>query len=144
MERPEHGWMGYGVDAGAAARPGVPRERRGGDGRARGELPPPHPGASTLSRSGIRTPTPVFGTAVPARGLSGLLRRAAYGVPEHRPARWALLLAADRIDVLEHRLAEGWWVAPAAAALLLGYAATARLGERRRGRRWRWPKARVG
>ena len=28
--------------------------------------------------------TPVFGTAQPPRGLSGVLRRAAYGIPDTR------------------------------------------------------------
>jgi hypothetical protein len=124
---PEHGWIGYAVDAGAASRPGVPRERRVPDGVARGELPEPQRGRGILSRSGIRAPGPVFGTAVPARGLSGVLRRAAYRVPEHRPARWAILLAADRVDVLEHRVAGGWWVAPALVAVAGGYLLASRL-----------------
>jgi hypothetical protein len=47
------------------------------------------------------------------RGLSGLVRRAAYRVPEHRTARWALLLAGDRLDVLEHRLGRDLWLVPA-------------------------------
>jgi hypothetical protein len=129
-ERPEHGWMGYAIDVGAEARPGVPRERRLPDGDPVGALPPPQPGPAVLSRSGIRTPTPVFGTAVPARGLSGAVRRAAYRVPEHRPARGALLLAADRLDVLERRAEAGWWLVPAAAALALGYVAASRLARR--------------
>ena len=65
------------------------------------------------------------------RGLSGLVRRAAYRVPEHRTTRWTLLLVGDRLDVLEHRLARYLWLAPAALALAAGYAATARaLGRR--------------
>ncbi len=122
--------MGYDVDAGGTARPGVPRERLVPDRRARGELPSPQGGAELLSRSGIRTPAPVFGTAQPARGLAGSIRRAAYRVSEHRPGRWALLLLADRVDVLAHRARRGWWLLPAAAALALGYAATARLARR--------------
>jgi hypothetical protein len=129
-ERPERGWMGYGVDAGATARPGVPRERRVPDG-ARGELPEPQRGPAVLSRSGVRTPTPVFGTAQPARGLSGLVRRAAYRLPEHRAGRWALLLAADRVDVLEDRAARAWWIVPAAAAAVAGYVVVARALDRR-------------
>ena len=46
--------------------------------------------------------TPVYSTALPPRGLSGLLRRKAYTIPDHKPQRWMLLLAADRVDVLEH------------------------------------------
>ena len=130
-ERPERGWLGYGVDAGAEARPGVPRERRERDVRPRGEPPAPQRGAALLARSGLRAPTPVFGTAQPARGLSGALRRVAYRIPEQRTGRWALLLAADRVDVLEHRVARGWWLLPAAAALALGYAAASRALARR-------------
>jgi hypothetical protein len=73
---------------------------------------------------------PAFGAALPARGLSGVVRRAAYRIPERRPARWVLLLAADRIDVLEGRAARGWWILPAAAALALGYVAASRLARR--------------
>jgi hypothetical protein len=122
--------MGYGVDAGASVRPGVPRERRLPEGAAEGVLPEPQPGPGILSRSGIRTPTPVFGTAAPARGLSGAVRRAAYRVPEHRAARWALLLAADRIDVLERRAASLWWLLPAAVALVVGYSSATRVARR--------------
>ena len=120
--------MGYGVDV--RSRAGVPRER-GAGARARGELPEPQRGAAVLSRSGLRAPTPVFGTAQPAHGLSGVVRRAAYRVPEHRTGRWALLFLGDRIDVLEHRIARGWWVFPAAAALALGYVAASRALDRR-------------
>jgi hypothetical protein len=77
----------------------------------------------TLSREGIRLPTPVFGTAQPARGLSGLLRRGAHLAPEHRASRWMLLVAADRIDVLGGRLARNLWLVPAVVAIACGYAA---------------------
>lgn len=128
--RPEHGWMGYARDAGAGAPPGVPRERWSPHDEPFPPLPDPQPHPERLSRSGIRTPTPVFGTAVPARGVSGVLRRAAYGVPEHRPARWALLLVADRVDVLERRLAGGWWLLPAGALAAAGYVVASRLARR--------------
>lgn len=114
-------------DTAPAVRPGVPRLRR--------EVPEPgaywarpaqQRGTQLLARSGVREATPVFGTAQPARGLSGLIRRAAYRIPEHRTAHWALLLAGDRVDVLEHRLARGWFLLPAAAALVLGYTLAAR------------------
>jgi hypothetical protein len=49
------------------------------------------------------TLTPVYSTAIPVRGLSGLLRRAAYKVPDYKARRWLLLIVADRIDALEHR-----------------------------------------
>ena len=47
--------------------------------------------------------TPVFGTAQPLRGLSGLIRRYAYTYSEARAAHWLLLMLGDRVDVLESR-----------------------------------------
>lgn len=64
---------------------------------------------------------PVFGTAQPPRGVSGVMRRLAYRIPEHHAKHWMLLLAADRVDVVGHRLigAAKWLplALPAAAAL---------------------------
>jgi hypothetical protein len=60
-----------------------------------------------------------------------VVRRLAYRIPEHRASRWALLLAGDRIDVLESRLAGSVWLLPAVAALGVGFVAT-----RRALRRW--------
>jgi threonine dehydrogenase-like Zn-dependent dehydrogenase len=60
------------------------------------------------AQAGLRRPlrpsprTLVFGTAQPPHGLSGLVRRTAYRIPEHRARRWALLLLADRLDILEN------------------------------------------
>ena len=49
--------------------------------------------------------TPVFGTACPPKGLSGLIRRTAYRkYSEGRAAHWLLLIAADRVDAWESRL----------------------------------------
>ena len=62
--------------------------------------------------------TPVFGTAQPLHGLAGALRRHAYArFSEARAAHWLLLVAADRLDVFEHRLA-----APATRRALAGAA----------------------
>ncbi|HEX9306966.1 MAG TPA: hypothetical protein VF894_05710 [Anaeromyxobacter sp.] len=119
------------VDAAAVSRPGVPRERSGPDAGARWERPEQQRGVDSLSREGLRSATPVFGTAQPASGLSGLVRRAAYRLPEHRSARWALLLVGDRVDVLEHRVARNLWLIPAAAALAAGYLAVSRSAGRR-------------
>jgi hypothetical protein len=72
--------------------------------------------------------TPIFSTAVPPRGLSGLMRRRAYAIPEHQARRWLLLLLSDRVDVWENRLRRHPGVATGlgAAALGLCLAATAR------------------
>ena len=94
------------VDSAHARRPGVPMEAE----------PHADPGASWdeperqqsqirhLKRKGLQNLTPVYGTAQPPKGLSGVIRRAAYEIPEHKPSHWALLMAADRVDVLEHGL----------------------------------------
>ncbi len=135
MDRPGDGQDGAGgmpwraVDAAPVVRPGVPREHRAvPDPGAHWDRPAQQRGTRLLAASGLREATPVFGTAQPAHGLSGLVRRAAYRIPAHRPGRWLLLRAGDRIDVLEHRLARGWLVLPAAAALVAGYALASRLG----------------
>jgi hypothetical protein len=113
------------VDRDPQSRPGVPRmKERGatGEGTTR-------PGP-TLARQGVdQVPvlvsvdvgqlTPVFSTAVPPRGLSGLMRRAAYRIPEHRTKRWAMLLLADRVDVWESRVRRH----PVVAATLVASAA---------------------
>jgi hypothetical protein len=123
---------GHGVDAERSLRPGVPRERHAvADPGAHWERPAQQEDLSALTRSGLRAATPVFGTSAPARGLSGAVRRLAYRIPEHRPSRWALLLAGDRIDVIESRLAGAAWLLPAVAALGLGFVTT-----RRALRRW--------
>jgi hypothetical protein len=124
VERPRP--PGHGVDAPPGVRPGVPRERVPADaGAAWWGRPEQQRGVGALSREGLGAATPVFGTAQPPRGLSGLLRRAAYRIPEHRTARWMLLLAGDRVDVLEHRVARNAWVLPALIAFAAGYRAMA-------------------
>jgi ferritin-like metal-binding protein YciE len=103
----EHG-RGRGFDELRDNRPGVPMAAE----------PPVDTGAhwGTPSRQQQRKPhphseqrdelTPVFGTGPAPRLASGALRRLAYRLPEHQARRWLLLLAADRVDVMEHRLPE--------------------------------------
>lgn len=45
--------------------------------------------------------TPVFGTACPPRGISGAIRKYAYTLGEGMTSHWMLLMAADRVDVVE-------------------------------------------
>lgn len=72
---------------------------------------------------------PIEPAAATARGLSGAVRRLAYRVPEHAARHWLLLIAADRLQVLEHRAVAH----PAASAALLGaLAAVLLLAVRRR------------
>jgi hypothetical protein len=46
---------------------------------------------------------PVFGTSTPLKGLSGVVRRAAYGLPDHAPSHWLLMMLGDRVDSFETR-----------------------------------------
>jgi hypothetical protein len=96
-----------GIDAAMEQRPGVPMEN---------ETPAPVGNAHwlkpdrmadnglVLKRAGLAELTPVFGTSVPPRALSGIMRTAAYNIPEHFTSHWLLLLAADRVDVVEDRV----------------------------------------
>jgi hypothetical protein len=94
--------QGWGADLDRKDRPAVPMER----------TPPRfiHPPRDipqqvqnvevfvSPERPGI---TPVFGTAQPPRGLSGMIRRLAYKLTENDIRHWLLLYAADRVNVVE-------------------------------------------
>ncbi|MFO7261903.1 MAG: hypothetical protein DIU52_012165 [bacterium] len=98
----------YGVDRALEDRPGVPMEAEPepAEGVHWEEIPRQPVRQTVLKRRGLTRLTPVFGTSVPPRGISGLMRRVAYRIPEHRARHWLLLLAADRVDVMEGRLGE--------------------------------------
>ncbi len=94
---------GWGVDLDRKNRPAVPMER----------TPPRFIDAPVAKpeqqredveilvspeRPGI---TPIFGTAQPPSGLSGVIRRAAFKSTENDMRHWLLLLLADRVNVVE-------------------------------------------
>ncbi|HZX92966.1 MAG TPA: hypothetical protein VFE90_00510 [Myxococcales bacterium] len=96
-----------GADLSFADRPGVPMEHAP---QPLTPTAPDHfermrPRRGLTHRKAIRQMTPVFGTAQPLHGLSGLLRRIAYSMHETRAKHWMTLLLADRVDLLEHRIA---------------------------------------
>jgi hypothetical protein len=101
---------GWGVDGDPKRRPGVPMllrpEVREGAHWEKPERQRP-PDAPVLKRAELDELTPTFGTALPPRGLSGLLKRVAYEIAEHRVRHVLLLLMSDRVDVVESRL-RGW------------------------------------
>jgi hypothetical protein len=100
---------GWAVDGDPKNRPGVPMlsrpEVREGAHWDKPERQRP-PDVPVLKRKELKELTPAFGTAVPPKGLSGLLRRTAYDIPEHLVRHVLLLLLADRVDVLESRFRE--------------------------------------
>lgn len=105
-----------GYDAAPEDRPGIPMAADPHlDSGVRGGIPTQQRAGREWHqhRVGLDDVTPVFGTGQPPSGMSGVLRRAAYRIPEHEARHWLMLLMADRMDVLEHRVpellrGEGW------------------------------------
>jgi len=99
---------GWGVDLDPADRPSVPRlQHQEGLTGAHWEFPERQPEIHPRERSIEHAfLTPVFGTACPPKGLSGVIRRLSYRrYSEARAAHWLLLMLADRVDAVEHHLA---------------------------------------
>jgi hypothetical protein len=99
---------GWGVDRDPKDRPSVPKERLV-DPRENGahwEFPERQPEKWPRERSmEHKFLTPVFGTSCPPKGVSGMMRRFAYKrYSEGRAAHWLILMAADRVDSLEHHI----------------------------------------
>jgi hypothetical protein len=98
---------GWGVDLDPKDRPSVPQEQFDPNlNGAHWEFPERQPERWPRERSiEHKFLTPVFGTACPPKGISGRMRRLAYRkYSEARAAHWLVLLAADRVDVLESTL----------------------------------------
>ena len=95
---------GWGVDADPENDPTYPyRDRSKDDGPAMDWQRPPQQETDVEILSSIeheRLPA-VFGTSTPPSGLSGLLRRGAFRYSESHWAHWLILMAADRINVVE-------------------------------------------
>lgn len=97
---------GWGVDLNPADRPSYPRLQYPAETGAHWDFPERQPEKWPRERSVEHAfVTPVFGTAQPPKGLSGVVRRYAYArFSEGRLAHWLLLVVGDRIDAAEHRL----------------------------------------
>lgn len=100
---------GWGADLDPAVRPSHPKLLPPDVARygAHWEVPESQPQLAPRERSVEHAHlTAAFGTAQPLHGLAGAVRRRAYErYSEARTAHWMLLVAADRVDVLVHRLA---------------------------------------
>jgi hypothetical protein len=95
---------GWGVDLDPAVRPSGQREIAADTG-AHWDFPERQPEHLPRERSTEhKFLTPVFGTAQPLKGLSGAIRRYAYTYSEGQTAHWLLLMAGDRVDVVESRI----------------------------------------
>ena len=98
---------GWGVDSDPSDRPSVPKLQFQKDlTGAHWEFPDRQPEKWPRERSiEHKFLTPVFGTAQPPKGLSGVIRRFSYArYSEGRAAHWLLLMLADRVDAVEEHL----------------------------------------
>ena len=95
---------GWGVDADPKNDPTYPMKRRK-DGEHSGyswERPLQQPITVEVLHSNERPDvTAVFGTSTPPSGLSGVLRRLAFGYSESSYGHWLPLVLADRVGVVE-------------------------------------------
>jgi hypothetical protein len=92
---------GWGADLDPADRPSHPKLQYAPESTgAHWRFPDRQSGAEGRERSIEHAfVTPVFGTAQPLHGASGLIRRLAYRrYSEARLAHWLLLIAGDRVD----------------------------------------------
>lgn len=94
---------GWGADLDPGKRPAVPMERTPPridppGGEALQQQPRSVEVLHSIEHRGI---TPVFGSTLPPRGLSGRLRRAAFRYSENDLRHWLVLLFADRVDMVE-------------------------------------------
>ncbi|RKH52135.1 hypothetical protein D7X55_15540 [Corallococcus sp. AB049A] len=96
-ERPSY----WGIDLDPARRPGVPMTGHEPRPMPHARFPPERQqgtSASPMHGRPNKPMPPVFGTATPLHGVSGLIRRAAYRKPDHDPSHWLLKMFADRVD----------------------------------------------
>jgi hypothetical protein len=94
---------GWGSDLDPALRPGVPRDKAPEIGAESlyVDIPQQEPPFTIHKSTEHARLTPVFGTSCPPTGLSGRMRDAAYRYSEGRFAHWLMLMAADRVNVME-------------------------------------------
>ncbi|MBI5547715.1 MAG: hypothetical protein HY901_27855 [Deltaproteobacteria bacterium] len=112
----------WGVDLDPSVRPGVPMMSPDPKPWPHTNYPPERqagrPSSPKHARPNMPMP-PVFGTAVPLRGLSGVVRLLAYRYPDHSVRHWGLLLVGDRVDSWSQRVRRYWPLALPLAAVLL-------------------------
>lgn len=113
------GVPGWGADLDRGNRPGVPMERL--PPQADREAPEQQARSVEILHSTEReSVTPVFGTSVPPRGLSGRIRRTAFRHSENDMRHWLLLLMADRVNVVEGVLEDAYASPRVRAAAMAG------------------------
>lgn len=94
---------GWGADLAHADRPAYPKERQPPRLPEHAQRQPEPQLQAVEVLHSIEHPglTPVYGSSLPPQGLSGRLRRWAFGFSESDLRHWLLLLLADRVHVVE-------------------------------------------
>lgn len=93
---------GWGADLDPTNRPSYPKEYPSDVRTARGEVRHRQVPRTKIHLSNEHPDlTPVFGTACPPRGLSGMLRDYAFQYGEGTNRHWMTLILADRVDLIE-------------------------------------------
>jgi hypothetical protein len=95
--------IGWGVDADSRNDPTYPYRNRSKDDH-NGEWKRPaqqEPDVEILMSNEHKRLPAVFGTSSPPTGISGSMRRLAFRWSESNWAHWLLLLAADRVNMVE-------------------------------------------
>ena len=103
------GVIGWGVDNDPENDPTYPMRDRSKESKGGMDWPVPAPQRAEVeilqSIEHIKRPS-VVGTTSPPRGLSGAIRRAAFRYSESQLIHWMMLIAADRVNVVEGNLAD--------------------------------------
>ncbi len=95
--------LGWGMDEDRRNNPTYPMKKNNVDDHRRNNWKGPY---LQYTRSEILKSTErphlsaVFGTRIPPKGFSGILRRKAYKSSENMFRHWFLLLLADRVDII--------------------------------------------
>jgi hypothetical protein len=102
-KKPPSGIQGWGADLDPAMRPAVPKERSPQRFVKIAEDIDHQPDRGVKVFHSTERPglTPVYGTAQPPTGVSGLIRKAAFRHSENDLRHWLMLLFADRVNVVE-------------------------------------------
>jgi hypothetical protein len=101
--KPPPGITGWGADLDPAVRPAVPKERT----PPRfvnvhwDELEQQKPSVKVFHSTERPGLTPVYGTAQPPSGVSGMIRSGAFHFSENDIRHWLMLLFADRVNMVE-------------------------------------------
>ncbi len=94
---------GWGSDLPRENRPAVPMERTPPRLDVPWSDPPPQQPMTVEVLKSVERPvhSRTFGTRLPPKGLSGAIRRAAFRRSENDVGHWLMLVAADRVNVVE-------------------------------------------